>query len=127
LSIAWDARPGAQGGQRRFHLYPDETISHDDVLHWTRPSQNWNSRCAACHSTNLQKNYDPETKTFATTWSEINVACEACLGPASDHVAWAGKNLGSGILARVKRPGHTTRDSMRHSLDSTTRAVASIG
>jgi len=75
LSIAWDARPQAQGGQRWFHLYPDETIPHDDILHWTRPSQNWNSRCAVCHSTSLQKNYDPETKIFATRWSEINFAC----------------------------------------------------
>jgi len=33
LSIAWDARPEAQGGQRWFHLYPDETIPHDDILH----------------------------------------------------------------------------------------------
>ena len=94
LSITWDARPQAQGGQRWFHLYPDETIPHDDVLHWTRPSQNWNSRCAACHSTNLQKNYDPETKTFSTHWAEINVACEACHGPASEHVAWANKQPG---------------------------------
>ena len=33
LSIAWDSRPKQQGGQRWFHLYPDEEIRHDDVLH----------------------------------------------------------------------------------------------
>jgi hypothetical protein len=27
LSIAWDSRPKEQGGQRWFHLYPDEEIS----------------------------------------------------------------------------------------------------
>ncbi len=27
LTIAWDTRPQAQGGQRWFHLYPDETIT----------------------------------------------------------------------------------------------------
>jgi hypothetical protein len=26
FSIAWDTRPEAAGGQRWFHLYPDETI-----------------------------------------------------------------------------------------------------
>ncbi len=89
LSIAWDSRPRAQGGQRWFHLYPNERVTHDDVLHWTRPAQNWNSQCADCHSTHLAKHYDPVNKTFATTWSKINVACEACHGPGSRHVTWA--------------------------------------
>ena len=43
LSLAWDTRSQAQGGQRWFHLYPDEKIAPDDELHWTQPSQNWNS------------------------------------------------------------------------------------
>ena len=42
LSIAWDARPKKEGGQRWFHLYPNERVTHDDELHWTRPAQNWN-------------------------------------------------------------------------------------
>jgi len=46
LSIAWDARSAEQGGQRWFHLYPDERITHDDELHWTGPNQNWNNMCA---------------------------------------------------------------------------------
>jgi tetratricopeptide (TPR) repeat protein len=45
--------------------------------------------CAECHSTNLRKGYDPTSKTFTTTWSEINVSCEACHGPGSRHVEWA--------------------------------------
>ncbi len=89
LSIAWDSRPKEQGGQRWFHLYPKEHIDYTDELHWTKLSQNWNYMCAECHSTNLQKNYDPATHTYKTTWSEINVACEACHGPGSRHVAWA--------------------------------------
>jgi Flp pilus assembly protein TadD/nitrate/TMAO reductase-like tetraheme cytochrome c subunit len=91
LPIAWDSRPAADGGQRWFHLYPKEKIDHKDELHWTRLSQNWNYMCAECHSTNLQKNYDVANNRFKTTWSEINVACEACHGPASQHVAWARK------------------------------------
>jgi predicted CXXCH cytochrome family protein len=89
LPIAWDTRPGAQGGQHWFHLYPDEKITHDDELHWTRASQNWNFMCADCHSTGLQKNYDPVTDRFQTRWAEIDVACEACHGPGSRHLAWA--------------------------------------
>jgi len=94
LSLAWDTRPKEQGGQRWFHLYPDEKITHDDELHWTQPSQNWNSMCAECHSTRLEKNYDPVTRTFSTSWSEIDVSCEACHGPGSDHVAWAKRKPG---------------------------------
>jgi tetratricopeptide (TPR) repeat protein len=89
LSITWDSRPKSQGGQRWFHLYPNEKIDHTDELHWTRLSQNWNFMCAECHSTNLQKNYDPASRAYRTTWSEIDVACEACHGPGSQHIAWA--------------------------------------
>lgn len=89
LSIAWDTRPRAEGGQRWFHLYPHDSVDHRNILHWTGPNQNWNSMCAECHSTNVQKNYDPVKDTFNTRWSEIDVSCEACHGPGSAHVAWA--------------------------------------
>lgn len=89
LGIAWDSRPADQGGQRWFHLYPDEHVDHDHALHWTGREQRWNYQCSECHSTDLQKNYNLADDGYATTWSEINVACEACHGPGSDHVAWA--------------------------------------
>ncbi|NRB37143.1 MAG: tetratricopeptide repeat protein [Pseudomonadales bacterium] len=106
LSITWDDRPQKQGGQHWYHLYPDETIKAGDALHWTGHYQNWNTRCAACHSTDLQKNYQIESNTFSTTFSEINVACEACHGPAENHLKWAQsttknsqKNTDKGILS----------------------------
>jgi predicted CXXCH cytochrome family protein len=89
LSLAWDTRPKEQGGQRWFHLYPDEEIKHDDVLHWTKLNQNWNFMCAECHSTGVQKNYDTTNDRFASTWAEISVGCEACHGQGLRHVAWA--------------------------------------
>ncbi|HSA46185.1 MAG TPA: tetratricopeptide repeat protein [Candidatus Competibacteraceae bacterium] len=91
LGIAWDSRLQDQGGQRWFHLYPDQNLTHRDPLHWTGAQQNWNYMCAECHSTNLRKNYDPQLKRFNTTWSEINVSCEACHGPGANHVVWAKK------------------------------------
>jgi predicted CXXCH cytochrome family protein len=89
LSIAWDSRPKEKGGQRWFHIYPDEEIKYDDILHWTRLNQNWNFMCAECHSTGLRKNYDAKTDHFATSWAEISVGCEACHGQGSSHAAWA--------------------------------------
>ena len=84
LPIAWNTQRG-----RWFTLNPDTVIAPDDWLHWTRNGQNWNGMCAECHSTNLEKNLDPDTGTYATTWTDIDVSCEACHGPASCHVAWA--------------------------------------
>jgi len=89
LSLAWDSRPKGKGGQRWFHLYPDEEIRHDDVLHWTKLNQNWNFMCAECHSTGVRKNYDAASDRFATTWAEISVGCETCHGEGSRHVIWA--------------------------------------
>lgn len=89
LGIAWDARPAAKGGQRWFHLYPGGEVDHRDELHWTGDAQTWNHACAECHSTGVVKAYDLESDRYATTWAEVDVACEACHGPGSHHVAWA--------------------------------------
>lgn len=91
LGIAWDSRPKGEGGERWYHLYPGRNLKAGDPLHWTGIDQNWNYQCAWCHSTNLQKNYDSNSRMFQTSWSEINVGCEACHGPASGHIAWATK------------------------------------
>jgi len=89
LGIAWDSRSKEEGGQRWFHLYSKENVDHNDQLHWTKRYQNWNMQCAECHSTNLKKGYDAATDSYKTTFNEINVACETCHGPASQHVEWA--------------------------------------
>jgi len=68
---------------------PGQADPVHDWLHWTRNGQNWNGMCAECHSTNLVKGFDPTTGTYRTTWSEVDVSCEACHGPGSRHVAWA--------------------------------------
>lgn len=103
LNIAWDTRPESQGGQRWFHLYPGEKVDSSSVLHWTRFSHNWNARCAKCHSTNLQKNYQPESNSYNTSWFEIDVACESCHGPGAGHIEWLNspaENIGNKGLSR---------------------------
>jgi Tfp pilus assembly protein PilF len=84
LPIAWDVRQ-----KRWYHLYPDAPIDANDWLYWTNAGQNWNGMCAECHSTNLKKNYDIQSDAYQTTWSEIDVSCEACHGAGSRHVEWA--------------------------------------
>ena len=84
LTVAWDT-----GAQRWFSLYPDERIAHDDALHWSGRGQNWNRNCASCHSTGVSVNYDAESERYRTSWSELDVSCEACHGQGSHHVTWA--------------------------------------
>jgi predicted CXXCH cytochrome family protein len=89
LGIAWDSRPKDQGGQRWFELYPGQPLKPGDPLRWTGRDQTWNYQCADCHSTDLKKNYDLASNTYATSWTDLDVGCEACHGPGSRHVAWA--------------------------------------
>ncbi|WP_425395527.1 multiheme c-type cytochrome [Aeoliella sp.] len=91
LRVSWDTVEN-----RWFYVPPpdvlDERILPDDPTHWTNIAQNWNTTCAECHSTDLKKNYDLATNTYHTTFSEIDVSCEACHGPASLHVELAESN-----------------------------------
>lgn len=104
LNIAWDSRPVASGGQRWFHLRNE--MPSDSPFSWTRHFQNWNARCADCHSTAFRKNFDQPRQTYASAFAEINVACEACHGPASNHV----QSIAEGrkpvkLFSPGKRPG----------------------
>lgn len=108
--FAWDTRPKEEGGQRWFHLQPDEHIPPGDALHWTGPAYNWNYSCADCHSTAVEKNYDRATKQYSTRYFEIDVGCEACHGPGSRHVelaetADASLPPGAGFDRRFANPG----------------------
>ncbi len=47
----------------------------------------WNDNCVFCHNVAPDPARDPETGHFATTVAELGVACEACHGPAAEHVA----------------------------------------
>jgi tetratricopeptide (TPR) repeat protein len=103
LRESWDVR-----NKKWFYVTPpdvvNERIRPGDPLHWTGIAQNWNTTCADCHSTNLNKNYDPKTNTYHTTFTEINVSCEECHGPGSVHVQLArrwspfwDRNIGYGL------------------------------
>lgn len=81
LQTAWDSVKGEW-----FDLQPNYTLRSDEWIHWSGGGMRWNTACADCHSTNLKKNYTNENSTFNTTFSEINVGCEACHGPSSLHV-----------------------------------------
>jgi predicted CXXCH cytochrome family protein len=70
---------------KRWVDWKEITPVPDDPDHDLR--QIWNVTCVNCHATNLAKNFDPATKTYATTWTEMGIGCEACHGPGAAHVA----------------------------------------
>jgi HEAT repeat protein/tetratricopeptide repeat protein/cytochrome c554/c'-like protein len=81
---------------KRWVDWKEITPIPDDPDHDLR--QIWNVTCVNCHATNLVKNFNPATNSYATTWTEMGIGCEACHGPGSAHVAvtteWE-KNPGS--------------------------------
>ena len=79
--VSWDTKQ-----KKWFHQYAGQKISSNDWFHWTANSQNWNTMCASCHSTNLQKNYSVDSDSYHTTYSVINVSCESCHGAGKLHV-----------------------------------------
>ncbi len=88
LPIAWDTLTKSWYSLPD-SIYKEEDLTPDNWLYWTNNGQNWNGMCADCHSTNLKKGYDPDKHTYHTTWTDINVNCEACHGPGSEHLKWA--------------------------------------
>ena len=88
LQVCWDTEK-----KEWFHLY-DEPIPAGDPLHWTGMQFKWNFMCADCHTTSLAKNYDLKNNRYQTSWSHINVSCQACHGPGEAHVSWAESRKG---------------------------------
>ncbi len=70
-----------------FDLYPDMKVVHDEWIHWSKGGLSWNIMCSDCHSTLVKKNYNPVKDTYKTSYSIINVSCEACHGPGKEHVS----------------------------------------
>ncbi|WP_171231600.1 cytochrome c3 family protein [Ruegeria sp. HKCCA4812] len=96
FDVVWDTEQ-----KRWYHLYPDQDLPPDDGLHWTGPYKNWNARCAECHATGFEKNYDPQTRSYTSQQVEIGVGCEACHGPGSAHIDWVREKRSSDGLANA--------------------------
>lgn len=86
LGVAWDTQK-----QRWFHLYPGQGVNFKNPLHWSKPSQNANFMCVECHTTGYKRNFDAVNNTFDSHWNSLGVGCQACHGPASNHLEWTAK------------------------------------
>ncbi|AHZ67698.1 TPR domain-containing protein [Pseudomonas mandelii JR-1] len=86
LGVAWDTEKN-----RWFHLYPGQGVNFKNPLHWSKPSQNANFMCIECHTTGYKRNFDAAKNTFDSQWNSLGVGCQACHGPASNHLEWTAK------------------------------------
>ena len=131
LSVAWDARPKTEGGQRWYHIYEntDEDVSHSSPLHWTGIYHNWNSRCAECHSTDVHKNYNLSTDSYDTQYQAIDVGCEACHGPGAQHIDLARRGAlsasNNGLVVSLAGRGLWTREAQAPVASRTSGPTAS--
>jgi predicted CXXCH cytochrome family protein len=81
-SIAWDPQQHAW-----FDIFEGDTRLPGEWGHWTGRGMTWNSMCAQCHNTAVDRGWDAKTDTYDTTWKELGVGCEACHGPSARHAA----------------------------------------
>ncbi|SDZ50243.1 tetratricopeptide repeat protein [Pseudomonas sp. NFIX28] len=86
LGVAWDTEKN-----RWFHLYPGQGVNFKSPLHWSKPSQNANFMCVECHTTGYKRNFDAAKNAFDSQWNSLGVGCQACHGPASNHLEWTAK------------------------------------
>ncbi len=66
------------------HFGEDEPA--DEAIDWQDPLLTFNTACYSCHVSQLSKNYDLESDTYNTVWSEPGINCETCHGPGSEHI-----------------------------------------
>ncbi len=67
-------------------VYQGECRMPGEWGHWQGQGMNWNANCAYCHTTGFKKNYDFETDTYHTTWTQHNIACARCHTNLEEHV-----------------------------------------
>ena len=86
LPVAYDVRTKkwfdtAASGVRHF-----PRAAADTPVPWTDPMFTFNTSCHGCHVSQLSTNYERKTDSYRTTWAEPGINCEACHGPAQEHV-----------------------------------------
>jgi len=89
-----------------FNVFGDENRQPHEWGFWANRGMTWNSMCADCHNTALEKRYDFESDRYDTRFEELGVGCEACHGPSADHADWQQRypgERGDPTLARLSR------------------------
>lgn len=74
--------------------------------------QAWNTMCAECHSTGVDKGYDAEADRFATRFEDVDVGCQACHGPGLRHAQDPTQPLPARSDVEACAPCHARRSAI---------------
>lgn len=109
LDPAWDT-----SRSEWFSVFGDERRQPGEWGHWTGRGMSWNAQCAACHTTDFVKGYDPRDDSYRSAWRALGVGCESCHGAIgathSRHDArWRGSVIGVCASCHARREELTAR------------------
>ena len=88
LPVYWDVREQTWFDPVEGLFDHPQGFAPGDVNYWTNFGRNWNFQCHDCHASQIEKNYDSETGTYATRWTDLSINCETCHGSGGQHVAF---------------------------------------
>ncbi|MHC4379626.1 MAG: ammonia-forming cytochrome c nitrite reductase subunit c552 [Planctomycetota bacterium] len=69
--------------------------------HWTGRGMNWDTMCAVCHNTGVERSWSMEEDRFTTTVAEHGVGCVACHGTGATDGHGIGSHEGRRTGSRV--------------------------
>ena len=95
-----------------------DVISGDDRTeadwgHWTGRGMTWNTQCAWCHMTDFRKNYDNETDTYDSQWTEMGISCTQCHGHLTEK-----PNPDNGCLIDIAKDRNIAKNHPERVMDN---------
>ncbi len=85
LPVAYDVRrkdwfDTSASGMRHFADISERRVD------WRDPLYTFNTSCYGCHVSQLSTNYNLDTDSYHTSWTEPGINCETCHGASAEHI-----------------------------------------
>jgi predicted CXXCH cytochrome family protein len=81
LPIQWNVETSEWVGSETEDWYDNVGAPEEPAM-----DRSWDLRCAGCHVTGFDVEYNDTSGEWTASWEELGVGCEACHGPGSLHI-----------------------------------------